>query len=513
VVDVSTIFIILFALLAGITCGYFSHKYVSKIRHASAEEEAKKILEDTRQAAEAMKREAVLEARDSLHRERIEFEREDKTRRAELQKIEMRLLAREENLDRKVELLEKREVELQKRTKELEIKEKEMQDILKEERSRLEELSGLTAEEAKRMLLANIEDEARYAASKMIAQIERDAQLTADRKARDVIIQAIERCAAEQGAEAMVSVVNLPNDEMKGRIIGREGRNIRTLETLTGVDLIIDDTPEAVILSAFDAVKREIAKVSLERLVIDGRIHPARIEEVVSKVQKEIDEAIREEGEQAILEFGIIGVNQEIIPLLGRLQYRTSYGQNVLSHSKEVAYLASVMAGELNIDPSLIKRAGLLHDIGKAIDSEVEGAHATIGANLLRKFGEQETVVHAVAAHHADIEPKTAEAILIQAADAISAARPGARRESLETYIKRLEKLEKVATSFRGVEKAYAIQAGREIRIMVESDEIDDALANKLCHDVAKKIEEELEYPGQIKVTVIREVRMVEYAK
>lgn len=511
--DVFLVAMTLFTLLAGITVGYFYHKYIAKVRYASAKEEAKKILEDARQSAEAMKREAVLEARDELHKDRVEFERESRARRTELQKIESRLLQREENLDRKVELLEKKENELQKVKQGFETKKEEIQKLLGEERARLEKLSGVTAEEAKRMLMANIEDEARYDASRMIAEIEKEAHITADRKARDIVTQSIQRCAAEQGAETTVSVVNLPNDEMKGRIIGREGRNIRTLETLTGVDLIIDDTPEAVILSAFDAVKREIAKVSLEKLVLDGRIHPARIEEVVSKVQKEMDETIREEGEQTVLEFGIIGLNEELIPPIGRLRYRTSYGQNVLQHSKEVAHLASVMAGELKIDSRLVKRTGILHDIGKAVNSEIEGVHALIGADMARKFGEQEAVVHAIAAHHADVEPATVEAILIQAADAISAARPGARRESLETYIKRLEKLEGVANSFRGVEKAYAIQAGREVRVMVQSEDIDDVMANRLCHDIARKIEDELEYPGQIKVTVIREVRMVEYAK
>lgn len=511
--DLFLVVMTLFTLLAGSTFGYFYHKYIAKVRYVSAEEEAKKILEDARQSADSMKREAVLEARDELHKDRVEFERESRNRRSELQKIEYRLLQREENLDRKVDLLEKKDDELQKMSGQIETKEKEMQDLLNEERVRLEKLSGVTVEEAKRMLMTNIENEAKYDASKMIMEIEEEARRTADRKAKDVVVQAIQRCAAEQGAETTVSVVSLPNDEMKGRIIGREGRNIRTLETVTGVDLIIDDTPEAVILSAFDAVKREIAKISLERLIIDGRIHPARIEEIVSKVQKEMNESIREEGEQVALEFGIVGLNQELLPPLGRLRYRTSYGQNVLDHSKEVSHLAAVMAGELNIDGSLVKRAGLLHDIGKAIDSEVEGAHALIGSDMARKYGEQNVVVHAIAAHHADVEPETIEAILIQAADAISASRPGARRESLETYIKRLEKLEGVATSFRGVEKAYAIQAGREVRVMVQSDDVDDVIATKLCRDIAKKIEDELEYPGQIKVTVIREVRMVEHAK
>lgn len=511
--QILTILTLLALLLAGITVGYFYHKYIAKIRFSSAEEEAKKILEDARQTAESIKREAVLEARDELHKDRVEFERESKSRRAELQKIEFRLLQREENLDRKVELLEKKDSELQKARGQLEAKDKEIENLLNEERVRLERLSGITGEEAKRLLMQNIEDEAKYDASKMIMQIEEEARLTADRKAKNIIVQAIQRCAAEQGAEMTVSVVNLPNEEMKGRIIGREGRNIRTLETTTGVDLIIDDTPEAVILSAFDAVKREIAKISLERLILDGRIHPARIEEIVSKVQKEMDENIRQEGEQVALEFGIVGLNQEITPLLGRLRYRTSYGQNVLDHSKDVAHLAVVMAGELKVNPTLVKRAGLLHDIGKAIDSKVEGVHALIGGDLARKYGEQETIVHAIAAHHADVEPETVEAILIQAADAISASRPGARRESLETYIKRLEKLEGVALSFRGVEKAYAIQAGREVRVMVQSDDVDDVTARRLCREIVKKVEDELEYPGQIKVTVIREARFVEHAK
>lgn len=513
-IDEVFIILTLFAiLLTGIAIGYFFYKYIAKIRYTSAEEEAKKILEDARQAAESIKREIALEARDEIHKDRVEFEREIKSRRAELQKLESRLLQREENLDHKMELLEKKDSELQRLRLQLEEREKEIQNLLNEEKERLAEISGITVEEAKRLLMEKIEDEVRYDASKMIVQIEQEARLTAERKARNIIVQAIQRCAAEQGAEMTVSVVNLPNEEMKGRIIGREGRNIRALETATGVDLIVDDTPEAVILSAFDAIKREIAKISLERLILDGRIHPARIEEIVSKVQKEMDENIRQEGEQVALEFGIIGMNPELTPLLGRLKYRTSYGQNVLDHSKDVAHLAVVMASELHVDPAIVKRAGLLHDIGKALNSKVEGAHAIIGADVASKYGEPESVIHAIAAHHSDVEPETIEAILIQAADAISASRPGVRHESLETYIKRLKKLEEIALSFRGVEKAYAIQAGREVRVMVHSDEIDDLAVKRLCKEIAKRIEDELEYPGQIKVTVIREVRMVEIAK
>jgi ribonuclease Y len=511
--DVFNVLMTLFTLLAGITLGYFYRKHRAKMMYASAEEEAKRILEDARRQAESKKREAILEARDELHHERVEFDREIRNRRAEIQRLDARILQREENLDRKVELLEKKEEEILRKEERIKEKEKEIENLLENERRQLEQISGMTAEEAKRTLMKRMEEEARYEASKMIKEIEDEAKLTAERKSRDIVVQAIQRCAAEQGAETTVSVVTLPSDEMKGRIIGREGRNIRTLETLTGVDLIIDDTPETVVLSTFDAVRREIAKISLERLILDGRIHPARIEEIVSKVQKEVEDGIRETGEQAVLEFGIVGLDKEVIPILGKLKYRTSYGQNVLSHSKEVAHLASVMASELNADVPLVKRAGLLHDIGKVLDSDVEGAHAVIGADMARKFGEHDAVVHAIAAHHGDEEPRTVEAVLIQAADAISAARPGARRESLETYIKRLEKLEAVASSFRGVEKAYAIQAGREVRVMVESEDVDDARAAALSMEIAKKIEEELEYPGQIKVTIIREVRIVEYAK
>ena len=479
----------------------------------NAEEEAKKIIEEAQKEAESKKKEAILEAKDEAHRLRNDLEKETRDRRGEIQRLERRLIQREESLDKKSDMLEKRDETLNKKQQEILLKESSIEELHKKEREELERLSGLSSEEAKQILLDEVSKEAKHDAAILVKEIEARAKEDGDKKAKEIITCAIQRCAADHVAESTVYVVNLPNDEMKGRIIGREGRNIRTLETLTGIDLIIDDTPEAVILSGFDPIRREVARIALEKLIVDGRIHPARIEEMVEKAKKEVEINIKEEGEQATFETGVHGLHSEIIRLLGRLKYRTSYGQNVLKHSIEVSFLAGLMASELGIDPTLAKRAGLLHDIGKAVDHEVEGPHAVIGADLAKKYHESATIVNAIGAHHGDVEMMSLEANLVQAADAISAARPGARRETLETYIKRLEKLEEIANTCEGVEKSYAIQAGREIRIMIKPDVIDDAGAVLIAKDIVKKIESELEYPGQIKVNVIRETRAIEYAK
>ncbi len=498
---------------AGAVAGYILRNLVAKSKIGSAEEEAKRIYEEAVKAAETKKKESLLEAKEEIHRARQEAERELRDRRRELDRNERRIIQKEETLDKKLDALEQREESLHAREKEIERLQQNLQMLFSQQLKELERLSGLSSEEAKQELLKNVEQQIRQEMALMIRTIESEAKEEAAKRARNIVSLAIQRCAADVAAETTVSVVALPNDEMKGRIIGREGRNIRTFENLTGVDLIIDDTPEAVILSSFDPIRREVARVALEKLIADGRIHPARIEEIVEKAQKEIDQHIREVGEQAAFEVGVHGLHPELIKLLGRLKYRTSYGQNVLRHSIEVAHLAAIMAAELDCDIPLAKRAGLLHDIGKAVDHEMSGPHVEIGMELAKKYRENKDVIHAIAAHHGDIEPQSVEAVLVQAADAISASRPGARRETLEAYIKRLEKLEELADSFNGVERSFAIQAGREIRIIVKPEAVDDLGSITLARDVAKMIEEQMDYPGQIRVVVIRETRAIEHAK
>ncbi|QXE20572.1 ribonuclease Y [Clostridium sp. 001] len=480
---------------------------------SQALEESNRLKEEAKKQAETQKKEAILEAKEEIHKLRNDFDKESRDRRNENQRLERRLIQREELLDKKSDTLEKRDSGLDKKQQDIDKLQISVEELYKKQREKLEKLSGLSSEEAKNILLEQVNKEIKHESAMMIKEIETKAKEEADKKAREIITCAIQRCAADHVAETTVHVVPLPNDEMKGRIIGREGRNIRTLETLTGVDLIIDDTPEAVILSGFDPIRREVARIALEKLIIDGRIHPARIEEMVQKAEKEVENNVKEEGEQATFETGVHGLHMELVKLLGRLKYRTSYGQNVLKHSVEVAYLAGLMASEIGIDPTIAKRAGLLHDIGKAVDHEVEGPHAVIGSEVAKKYRESPIIVNAIAAHHGDVEFQSLEAVLVQAADAISAARPGARRETLEAYIKRLEKLEEIANTCEGVEKSYAIQAGRELRIMVKPENIDDAGAIEMARNIVKKIEEELEYPGQIKVNVIRETRAIEYAK
>ncbi|WP_416176368.1 ribonuclease Y [Clostridium sp.] len=511
--------VLIYEIIAGIIIAiiilveFYIIKNKSSAIKEKAIEESNRLKDEAKKEAESIKKEAVLEAKDEVHRLRNDFERESRDRRNEAQRFERRLIQREELLDKKNDALEKKEDSLDKKQQKIEALRLSVEELYEKQNQELQRLSGLSKEEAKEILLEKVKKEIKHETAIMIKDVETKAKEEADKKSREIITYAIQRCAADHVAETTVHVVTLPNDEMKGRIIGREGRNIRTLETLTGVDLIIDDTPEAVILSGFDPIRREVARIALEKLIIDGRIHPARIEEMVEKAKKELESNIKEEGEQATFETGVHGLHLEIIKLLGRLKYRTSYGQNVLKHSIEVSYLAGLMASEIGLDPAVAKRGGLLHDIGKAVDHEVEGPHAVIGAQVAKKYHESPIIVNAIEAHHGDVEFQSLEAVLVQAADAISAARPGARRETLEAYIKRLEKLEEIANTCEGVEKSYAIQAGRELRIMVKPEEVDDAGAVEMARNIVKKVENELEYPGQIKVNVIRETRAVEYAK
>ena len=512
-VIVAAIIAAVVGLAIGIGAGYFVRKNISEAKIGEADSLAKNIIDQANKDAETMKKEKLLEAKEEIHKFRSDAEKENRERRSELQKYERRVIQKEESLDRKQQSIESKESNLNQKLRAVDEKQKEVEAIKVKQLEKLEDISGITSEKAKDIILSNAEKEVRHEMSIMIKEIETQAKEDAEKKSREIIGYAIQKCAADHVAETTVTVVNLPNDEMKGRIIGREGRNIRTLETLTGIDLIIDDTPEAVILSGFDPIRREIARIALEKLISDGRIHPARIEEMVEKAKKEVDNIIKEYGEQAIFETGVHSLHPELVKLLGRLNYRTRYGQNVLKHSIEVAHIAGIMAAEIGADIKLAKRAGLLHDIGKAVDHEMEGTHVEIGMDLLRRYKESKDVIHAMSTHHGDYEPQTVEAVLVTAADAISAARPGARRETLEAYIKRLEKLEEIANSYEGVDKSFAIQAGREIRIMVKPEKINDEEIHLLARDITKKIEEELEYPGQIKVSIIRETRAVEYAK
>ena len=512
VIAVAVVLIVVAAVISHfLTVSNLKNNAESKIGNAEAR--AREIIDDAVKTAEAKKKESLLEIKEESIKNKNELEKETKERRSELQRYEKRVLSKEEALDKKSEAIERREAGFTAKEEELRQREAKVEELSQQRVQELERISGLTSEQAKEYLLKTVEEDVKHDTAKMIKEMEAQAKEEADKKAKECVVTAIQRCAADHVAETTISVVQLPNDEMKGRIIGREGRNIRTLETLTGVELIIDDTPEAVVLSGFDPIRREVARIALEKLIVDGRIHPARIEEMVEKAQKEVDSMIREEGESAALEVGVHGIHPELIKLLGRMKFRTSYGQNALKHSIEVAQLSGLLAGEIGLDVRVAKRAGLLHDIGKSIDHDVEGSHIQIGVDLCRKYKESVTVINAVEAHHGDVEPESLIACVVQAADTISAARPGARRETLETYTNRLKQLEDIANQFKGVEKSFAIQAGREIRIMVVPEQVSDADMVLLARDIAKQVEFELEYPGQIKVNVIRESRVTDYAK
>ena len=512
VIAVAVVLIVVAAVISHfLTVSNLKNNAESKIGNAEAR--AREIIDDAVKTAEAKKKESLLEIKEESIKNKNELEKETKERRSELQRYEKRVLSKEETLDKKSEAIERREAGFTAKEEELRQREAKVEELSQKRVQELERISGLTSEQAKEYLLKTVEEDVKHDTAKMIKELEAQAKEEADKKAKEYVVTAIQRCAADHVAETTISVVQLPSDEMKGRIIGREGRNIRTLETLTGVELIIDDTPEAVVLSGFDPIRREVARIALEKLIVDGRIHPARIEEMVEKAQKEVDTMIREEGEAAALEVGVHGIHPELIKLLGRMKFRTSYGQNALKHSIEVAQLSGLLAGEIGLDVRLAKRAGLLHDIGKSIDHDVEGSHIQIGVDLCRKYKESPTVINAVEAHHGDVEPETLIACVVQAADTISAARPGARRETLETYTNRLKQLEDITNQFKGVDKSFAIQAGREIRVMVVPEQVSDADMVLLARDIAKQIEFELEYPGQIKVNVIRESRVTDYAK
>ena len=511
IIAVVVTLIVAIPLTYAVTVSY--RKKVAEVKIGNAEDKAREIIDEAVKTAETKKREALLEVKEESIKTRNELEKEIKERRAEVQRTERRFLSKEESLDKKLEVIEKREASYTAKEEELKKKKSEIEKLHEQSVQELERISGLTSDQAKEYLLKTVEDEVKSDTAKMVKELESRAKEEAGKKANEYVVTAIQRCAADHVAETTISVVQLPNDEMKGRIIGREGRNIRTLETMTGVDLIIDDTPEAVILSGFDPIRREVARIALEKLIVDGRIHPARIEEMVEKAQKEVETMIREEGEAAVLEVGVHGIHPELVRLLGRMKFRTSYGQNALKHSIEVAHLSGLLAGEIGLDVRVAKRAGLLHDIGKSIDHDVEGSHIQIGADLCRKYKESRIVINAVEAHHGDVEPESLIACVVQAADTISAARPGARRETLETYTNRLKQLEDITNTFKGVDKSFAIQAGREIRVMVVPEQVSDADMVLLARDISKQIEAELEYPGQIKVNVIRESRVTDYAK
>ncbi len=493
--------------------GIFARKKIAESKMQSAENEAKKILEMANMEAENKKKEEIFKAKEEIMNARKDLDQEIRERRGEVQSQERRLIQKEENLERKQNIVDKKEKDLDRRYQELDAKKNDINEIFNRQMNELQRISGLSKEDAKKQLLSEMEKQLTAEKANLVREMEAKVKEEADKNAKEVIGYAIQKCAADHTSETTVSIVSLPNDDMKGRIIGREGRNIKTLETLTGIDLIIDDTPEAVVISGFDPLRREVARIALEKLIDDGRIHPAKIEEMVEKAKQEVEQTIKEEGERATLETGVVGLHPDLVKLIGKLKYRTSYGQNVLNHSIEVSNLARIMAEELGLDATLARRAGLLHDIGKALDHDMEGTHVELGVEVLKRYKENENVINAVQAHHGDVEPKTVEAVLIQAADAISASRPGARRETLEAYIKRLEQLESIADSFEGVDKSFAIQAGREIRIIVKPDKVDDNQMTLMARDIAKKLEDEMEYPGQIKVNVVRETRVVDYAK